>query len=148
MEEITENFKNFFAENQDVTSEQLQEFVRGQAAGAESQKVRQQLEKRLRAIEGIRGGEDLRGEELKEELNKLSQRFDDDMQILDQSITKGNQLLSHGFSQVSGVLRESFGPVFELFETGMSVLTGIGSTLLGIFQFTRAIPTLLGSIKD
>jgi len=67
----------------------------------------------LTAIENIRD-QNLTGEDLKSELNNLSSRFHDDLNILSDSVTKGNELLSSGFERISGVLRDSFGPIFEL----------------------------------
>lgn len=114
MEQITEEFKDFFKKNENLTSEELKKFLQTKIETTESKQVRQDLTKRLDAIEKMKGSDQLQGEELKTELNNLSEKFDDNLNILDESISKGNELLSDGFSKVSGVLRDSFGPVFEL----------------------------------
>ncbi len=145
IDEITQNFETFFKENQDVTVDQLQGFVKNQAKMAKSGQVRKGLEKRLNAIEAMKG-QNLTGEDLKEELNELSSRFHDDLNILSDTVTKGNQLLSSGFQKISGVFRESFGPVFELWDTGISFLGGIYSGIMGVFQFMKTIPALFRTL--
>jgi len=147
MEEITESFKSFFEEHQDVTTDELKNFVKSQMKQAESSTIKEQLGKRLSAIEKMKGSDELRGEELKEELNKLSQRFHDNLNVLDETVTKGSQLMSSGFSQLSGVFRESFGPLFDLWDSGVGILTGIYSTVVGAFSFIKAIPAILTAMK-
>lgn len=109
---ITENFKSFFEENKDATAEEVKKFAESQMAQAKSGVVKEQIGKRVAALENMKG--DLSGEELLEELDKMSQNFHDGLHILDESITKGNQLMSSGFSQLTNVFRESFGPLFDL----------------------------------
>jgi len=143
---ITDEFRQFFNEYQDVTVDQLKDFVKTQAERAEGEQVKKSLKKRLTAIENIRD-QNLTGEDLKSELNNLSSRFHDDLNILSDSVTKGNELLSSGFERISGVLRDSFGPIFELWDTGISAISGIYSGVMGIFQFTKALPIFLGTLK-
>lgn len=60
------------------------------------------------------------------------------------AVATGNQMLSNGFSRVSGVLREGFAPLFDLMDTGWSILSGIYNAVSGALIFIKGIPSLLG----
>lgn len=147
MDEIVSSFKEFFKNNQELTIDELRDFFNQQIKGATKPEVQKALADRLKAIEQIKGKEELSSEELKDALNNVSKRFQDDLNILSSTVTAGNQYIQDGFSKLTGVLRESFGPVFELFDSTVSILSGTYSTIVGMFNFIKAIPAIFRALK-
>lgn len=145
MKSVTEKFAAWMDENQNATAEEVKKFAESQMAQAKSGVVKEQLGKRVAELEKLSG--DLSGEELLEELQKMSQKFNDGMNLVNETMLKGHQLMSSGFSQLTNVFRESFGPLFDLWDSGVSILTGIYSTLAGALTFIKAIPVVLTSMK-
>lgn len=147
IDKITSEFETFFDENKNATVEELKTFVKSQTETVNSRKVQSDLAKRITALDKMKA-DNLTGDDLKEAITEVSVNFHDSLSILNATTEKGNRLLQSGFDKFKGVLQDSFGPVFELWDTGMSVFHGIKDSISGVFHFLQTIPVVFGTFFD